>query len=181
MRAHVWRGLGIALLAVTLAACGEDNNAKGGDPAGGNTLNTAPRTLAMTVEGIMANPAVYYKQPLGIPGYIKEVLGPNALVISDQPGGEPGLLVLNNAQSQVSFAASSVNQQIYVQGDLRPFEEADTSPDKLPADQAGRFAGTPVLIASTLAGSAGDSGSQVTVTPLDGKPREQLELPTATP
>jgi hypothetical protein len=167
MRAYVWRGLAIALLAGTLAACGEDSNSKGGDPAGGNTLNTAPRTLAITVEGIMANPALYYKQPLGIPGYIKEVLGPNALVISDQPGGEPGLLVLNNAQSQVNFAVSSANQQIFVQGDLRPFEEADTSPEKLPADQSGRFAGKPVLIATTLANTSGggDSGSQVTVTP----------------
>src|SRR5688572_12607916 len=140
MRATIGRGLAALILTVILAACGEDGNAKGGDPSGENTLNTAPRTMAVTVEGILANPAVYYKQPMAIPGYIKEVLGPNALVISDKPGGESGILVLNNAQSQVSFADSKVGQQIFVQGDLSPFEEAATGPDILPAEQAGRFA-----------------------------------------
>ena len=127
MRTTIGRGLAALALAAALAACGEDGNAKGGDPGGENTQNTAPRTMAITVEGIMANPAVYYKQPMAIPGYINEIIGPNALVIGDKPGGEPGILVINNAQSQVSFANSAVGQQIFVQGDLRPFEEAAPS------------------------------------------------------
>src|SRR5687767_7590158 len=114
MRATLWRGLTALILAVALAACGEDGNAKGGDPSCENTQNTAPRTMAVTVEGVLADPDLYYKQPMGIPGYIKEILGPNALVISDKPDSEQGILVLNNAQGQVNFTGSAVGQQIFV-------------------------------------------------------------------
>ena len=176
MKTGLWRYVGVMLMLTLLVGCGETAREGAGNSDGDGTLNTAPRTNAVTVGSILENPAVYYKQPISIPAYVKQVIGPNALVVSDDKNDPDGqeILVINDAQSQTTFDSRAVGEQILVQGTLQPFGELQLKPDQLPAAESGRFADRPVLVATTIANPGlGDSGSQVTVTPLDGKLQNQ--------
>ena len=159
--------IGLMLVALaSLAACDSAND-RAGDPGGSDqTRNTAPRTGAKTIASVMENPSVYYKQPLAIAGYVKEVLGPNSMVIQDSPAAEAGneILVINQAQGQVTFADKKPGDSIFVQGMLQPFSDVQAQLD--PPDAQQRFTDRPALLATNVAASeGGSSGSGATATP----------------
>lgn len=165
-RWSLWRvALLVLLIGLGLSGCDSANDEAGRPGGSDQNLNTAPRTAASSVASILENPAVYYKQTMGIPGFVKEVLGPNALIVQDSANdkGTNELLVINQAQGQVTFSDKKPGDQVYVQGILQPFSDVQAQVDVPNAQQ--RFAERPVLLVTTVAAPDGGSSGSSTTTP----------------
>ena len=148
---NLWR-IGLVVVALSgLAACDSANDEAGRPGGSDENRNTAPRTAAITVASILENPSLYYAQTLAIPGYVKEVLSANSMVVQDSPTAEDGneILVINQVQGQVSFTDNQPGDPIFVQGRLHAFSEIQAQIDAPNAQQ--RFNDRPALLATCAA------------------------------